>query len=303
MSEQLDPKKIFNQLNASHHMIYEYELFTTPIAESWDLGGLFSTLSEATPKSYKDEDKFRRILELSTPKSVYSRKPSRLEDIVSTNIPTFIKGDELSTEVSRYAAWALMKYLGSDTIIQQEYFLLPNEGGNFKTPMDHLKSIVNQVNKTVRIQWRINVAQSEKQISGILGSFNRGFGGTEDRESYFATLHRDINRILYDGKSVFDIRQEYNMHKGASLADYMNYHLLYAYYIMLRRTIRDWNDLDARKTYPKFMNIALENAELARKYFNHGAPYDNFTNLSISEVKSDRCKREIAFAKKYGISH
>ena len=303
MSETLDPKKIFNQLNASHRLVYEYELFTTPIAESWELGGLFSTLSEATPKSYKDEDKFRRILELSTPKGVYSRKPSRLEDIVSANIPTFIKGDELNAEVSRYAAWALMKYLGPDTIIQQEYFLLPDEGSKFKTPIDHLKSIIDQVNKTVRIQWRTNVAQSEKQISGILGSFNRGIGGADDRGSYFSTLHHDINKILYDKKPVFDIRQEYDMRKGASLADYMNYHLLYAYYVMLRRTIRDWNNPDTRKTYPRFVNIALENAELARTYFSHGKPYDNFTKLSISEVKSDRYKREIAFAKKYGMSH
>ena len=301
MSE-LNPKEIFNKLNASHHLIYEYELFTTPIAESWELGGLFSTLDEATPKSYKDEDKFRRILELSTPKAIYSRKPSRLEEIVSANIPTFINGNELSTEISRYAAWALMKYLGDGTVIQQEYFLLSGEANKFKTPVEHLTSIIAQVNKTIRIQWRVNVAQCEKQFGGILGSFNRGIGGG-DRETYFAGLHRDINSILYDKKPVFDIRQEYQMRKGASLADYMNYHLLYAYYIMLRRTIRDWNDLDSRKTYPKFVNVALENAELARTHFNHGKPYDNFATQSVSEIKSDRNKREIAFAKKYGMSH
>lgn len=300
MSEQLDPKKIFNTLNASHHLVYEYELFTTPIAESWDLGGLFSTLSEATPKSYKDEDKFRKILELSTPKSIYSRKPSRLEDIVSANIPTFIKGNELNTEISRYAAWALMKYLGADTIIQQEYFL---EDGNFTRPIDHLKSIVANVNKTVRIQWRVNVAQQENQIKSILGTFNRGIGKTDDRKSYFAGLHRDINRILYDEKPVFKIRQDNKMVKGASLADYMNYHLLYAYYIMLRKTVRDWNNSNTRQTYPKFVDIALENAAIARSNFKHGLMYDNFTELSISAVKSDRNKREIAFAKKYSMSH
>lgn len=301
MSE-LNPKEIFDKLNASHHLVYEYKLFTTPIAESWELGGLFSTLDEATPKSYKDEDKFKRILELSTPKAVYSRKPERLEEIVSANTPNFIKGNELGTEISRYAAWALMKYLGDNTIIQQEYFLLLDEAGKFSPTSEHFMDIMTQVNKTIRIPWRANVAHCEKQIGGILGSFNRGIG-RGDRESYFAGLHRDINRILYDKKSVFDIRQEYDMRKGASLADYMNYRLLYAYCIMLRRTIRDWNNLDSRQTYPGFVNIALENAEIARTRFQNGAPYDNFTKQSVSEIKSALNKREIAFAKKYGISH
>ncbi len=301
MSE-LNPKEIFDTLNASHHLIYEYELFTTPIAESWNLGGLFSTFSEAIPKSYKDEDKFRKILALSTPKSVYSRKPSRLKDIVSTNIPRFTKGDELNTEISRYAAWALMKYLGENMIIQQEYFLLPGQDGNFDSSTEHFHAIMSKADQTVRIPWRANVTRCEKEINGILGTFNRGMP-LNDRESYFTGLRRDINKILYDQKPVSEIRQEYNMCKNNGLADYMDRHLLYAYYNMLRRTIRDWRDTKFRQTYPRFVNIALENAEIARTSFRYGATNKHFTNQAISEIKSDRNKREIAFAKKYGLSH
>ena len=293
---RLNLKQIFEKLNASYNAIYEYELFTTPISEIWYLDGVLSTVNykEISTKVYKSQDKLEQILRTSTPKQIYSRKPEKLDQIVANNLP-IIRNEEDDIEISQYMGWALMKYFNAYTIFQQEYFINPHESFN---------TIKQTSDETARIQWRANVAKYEGFLGGILRRFNSNITSPHECGDRYSGLHREINDILYDGISTYEIRGKYEIPQKTPLADYMNCYLLYAYGWLLRKIVENFDSSDQR--YGTLKRIVTLNAAAARKNFsapNDSDPVHNFTKTPVKKVIQERNKREIDFAKQYGFAH
>lgn len=298
--QQLNLKQQFVILNSAHRTIYEYELFGTPVEEYWYLNDVLCSFDDALPKtSYKNITTLEQILRTSTPQQIYSRKPERLDEIVATNMPRPIP-DGKDLEMSPYACWALMKYIGDDAVFQREYFLKPDAS---------FGELVSIANETARIPWRKFVASYEAQLSGILGKFNKTV--SRGNSTYYAprnnnsyiTLRHDINNILYDNVSQYEIRKHYNIPQDGTrkptLSDYMNFYLLRAYGTMLYKIVHDFDTDTSNQTYTKLTTIAQHRAQEAHNNFKHGALYNNFSTQSISEIIKNQNQREIEFAKQH----
>lgn len=296
---RLPPKETFDILNASYHVIYEYKLFTNPIYEYWDLDGLLSTMEDSIPKqSFKGQDKIEQIIRKSTPRQIYSRKPERLDQLVLNTLPP----DNDIDAIPRYAAWALFKYIGDRTILQQEYFL---------TPTETLDTIKRHANISLRIPQRDFVAKQEAYFSGILGHFNRTVKSKDgfNNRNGFKYLRHEINDILYGSQtSTNDIRNDYNIPPKIPLADYMNSQLLYAYGMMLKQIVNEYTEYllqTSHDNYGVLHDITISSAINTRINFKmrYGLPSDNFSVCPISKIKQLHNQREIEFAKKWIKTH
>lgn len=279
--------EIFNKLNSAYNVVYEYELFTTPVFEYWNLTDILSTVENVNPNTFKNSYTLNCVFRESIPARLRIKKPEKIIQLTNENIHIINAEKKFDAEMSRYACWALMKQIGDSAIFQQEYFLHPN--CTFETVIDNAR-------QTQRIVLRNFLAKYEKQLSGILGKFNKDH---QYNAANYSGLRREIISGLFDGKCAYEIKLIHRLPETKPLTDYMNNYLLSIYGNLLKNIVNTWDNLPGIKTYTNLREIAQKMTINTRKQFARGNPINNFEMASINEVIKQRSIREYEFAKQY----
>lgn len=247
----------------------------------WLLTDVLSTVKNLEIKDYQSSSTIGNILREYAPANML---PNQKFELVDNHMHIIKVTDEsMTAEISRYAAWAIMKEIGkhNNTTFHQEYFIYPKQD---------LTTIVARVNEISRIDAREKVKTYKKKIDGILGTLinlNYQFG------KFYLLLYNWLFPKEYN--STNDDLPNYS-----HITDYMNHKLLPLYANALENIVNRYNNL-RNKTYNNLYTISRNEMLSIRKHFTdvHDSPKQNLSLASIKEVIADRNDREKEFVNKY----
>lgn len=247
----------------------------------WLLTDVLSTVKNLEIKDYQSSSTIGNILREYAPANML---PNQKFELVDNHMHIIKVTDEsMTAEISRYAAWAIMKEIGkhNNTTFHQEYFIYPKQD---------LTAVVARVNEISRIDAREKVKTYKKKLDGILGALinqNYQFG------KFYLLLYNWL------------FPREYNSTNGdlpnySHITDYMNHKLLPLYANALENIVNQY-DKSRNKTYDKLYTISRQEMLSIRKQFAdaHDSTKKNLSLASIKEVIADRNDREKEFINKY----
>ncbi len=284
-------QNIFDTLNYTKQTTRPYQLSIWPglspntkiqCPDHWLLNDILSTVKNLDTETYQFQSTIGNILREYAPANMSPNEKFKLFD---NHIYVIHIGDEkLTAEISRYAAWAIMKEIGKhhDTTFHQEYFMYPNQD---------LNAIVARVNEISRIAARESVKSTIKSINGILHNLNfQKF----QYSKFYALLYTWL--FPKEGSSVYSE----HIKKGESLADHMNYQLLSLYTNALNNIVKRY-DNSKNKTYNNLYTISRNEMLGVRNHFTDlkDLPIKNLSPISVGQIVTDRKKREQTFINKH----
>ena len=284
-------QNIFDTLNSTKQTTRPYQLSIWPglspntkiqCPDHWLLNDVLSTVKNLDTETYQFQSTIGNILREYAPANMLSAEKFKLFD---NHIYVIHIGEEkLTAEISRYAAWAIMKEIGKqhNTTFHQEYFMYPNQ---------ELNAIIARVNEISRIAARESVKSTIKSINGILHNLNfQKF----QYSKFYALLYTWL--FPKEGSSVYSE----HIKKGESLADHMNYQLLSLYTNALNNIVKRYDNLK-NKTYDNLYTISRNEMLSIRKHFAdaHDSPKQNLSFTPVKNVIADRTNREQIFVNKY----
>ena len=249
--------------------------------EVWSLTDALSTVKDLETKDYQSSSTIGNILRKYAPTDML---PAQKFELTNNHLNIIDVTDEkMTAEISRYAAWAIMKEIGNhyNTTFQQEYFLAPNP--NFE-------QIISHVNELSRIDAREKVKTHVNDLNHILGSLinqNYQFG------KFYILLYNWLFPREYNSMNN-------NLQNYSHITDYMNHKLLPLYANALENIVNRYNGLH-NKTYGSLYTISRQEMLSIRKHFTEAqdSTKNNLSFASIKDVIADRKKREQAFVNKY----
>lgn len=284
-------QNIFDTLNSTKQTTRPYQLSIWPglspntkiqCPDHWLLNDVLSTVKNLDTETYQFQSTIGNILREYAPANMLPNEKFKLFD---NHVYVIHIGDEkLTAEISRYAAWAIMKEIEKhrDTTFHQEYFMYPNQ---------ELNAIVARVNEISRIAARESVKSTIKSINGILHNLNfQKF----QYSKFYALLYTWL--FPKEGSSVYSE----HIKKGELLADHMNYQLLSLYTNALNNIVKRYDNLK-NKTYDNLYTISRNEMLSIRKHFAdaHDSPKQNLSFTPVKNVIADRTNREQTFINKY----
>lgn len=249
--------------------------------EVWSLTDALSTVKDLETKDYQSSSTIGNILRKYAPTDML---PAQKFELTNNHLNIIdVTDKKMTAEISRYAAWAIMKEIGNhyNTTFQQEYFLAPNP--NFE-------QIISHVNELSRIDAREKVKTYTHNLNGIIGSLinqNYQFG------KFYILLYNWLFPREYNSTNN-------NLPNYSHITDYMNYKLLPLYANALESIVNRYNGL-RNKTYDNLYTISRQEMLSIRKHFIEAqdSTKKNISFVSIKDVIADRKKREQAFVNKY----
>ncbi len=292
-----EDKNIFNTLNSTRHATREYTCLSiwpndipnqktnVPTREFWFLGDVLGTVKNLDTETYQYQSTIGNILREYAPKEMLPNEKFKLFDkhIYVINVGA----EKLTAEISRYAAWAIMKEIEkhNDTTFHQEYFLSPNP---------KLEQVFNHTRHISRITERDRVKKYQKTINGILGNDLHAL------PTYIASFYNNLYAHLFGGTPIQSIQKYYHISDNRPLADYMNAELITEFGTALEKAVTRYHNIP-HKNYDNLYQITTQEMKALRKLFidKHDTPESNICTVSSDDVKADRTKREQAFVKKY----
>lgn len=254
----------------------------------WKLSELLNTVDGLNGEPYKSTITLDNAVRAYTPNKLKENNPERMSKLASGHFRV-IDDKNFDAEVSRFAAWALVKEIGKSkpTIFHQEYFMTPN-------PNTSIIDLYRLTNQAERIGLRSDVRKYQKQLNGIMNKLRA-------HNQHYAELNREMVKWLFGNLNAGDIREEYRLHENKPLADFMNAHLLAAYGTALKNIVYKWDFEAPAREYSILRGIVYNEMIAAREDMKKkfGRPEVNFDRASVDEVEKWHNKREFEFAKKY----
>lgn len=288
---------IFDKLNSAQHATREYNAMsiwpndvpnkkiTITAPEFWFLNDVLGTVKNLDTETYQYQSTIGNILREYAPKEMLPNEKFKLFDkhIYVINIGT----EKITAEISRYAAWAIMKEIGKhdDTTFHQEYFLSANPN-----PIQ----IFERVRHISRITERERVKTYQKTINGILSK------DLHSLPTYMASFYTNLSACLFGGMPTQSIQKHYHISDNRPLADYMNAELITKFATTLETVVSRYHNAP-HKSYDNLYQITTQEMKALRKLFidKRDTPEANICTVSSDDVKADREKREQAFINKY----
>lgn len=306
--------KEYNELNRTRSTLHLYdslsiwpdwnpnEHFIMNSNEHWNLSDILDIVNPHDREFFSKKLTLEMAIATNTPK-IFA-KENNPESIYEHMRPIL---DNSDMELSRYAAWALVKEIGKNkpTEFFQMYFMGP--------VLQDGDSLVNVYKKSLtasRIRLRNEVRPLNKQLNGIFSSLNPD-------PQHYAAFHREKREQLFGKKKTKQkiIKQRKLLPnvqepKPGTLAstqkvefeNYMNAQLLTAYIRALRLIIEKWDDHPRSHCYEYLRGQTLRamdgiNADFRR----HNAPsaIGNLSQYGIKTIEFELKQKEIEFAKKY----
>ena len=259
---------------------------TATTHEFWSLTTVLGTIKNLDIKTYQSSSTIGNILRKYAPTDML---PAQKFELLHNNMHVIeITDKSMNAEISRYAAWAIMKEIGKkyNTTFQQEYFLTPNPNPG---------QIFAHTRQIARIATRDTVSKYQKQLNGILGHLTK-------QQQYFADFHKQLSGWLFPNTTIKNIQRHYHISENKPLADYMNDELITAFANALKNIVEKFDNLpQTKKTYDNLYQIAQQEMTTARQPFikENDAPELNICTTSVDGVIADRKKREQTFVNKY----
>ena len=304
--------KEYKELNRTKGTIHVYdnlsiwpdwspnEYLVTNTNEHWNLSDILDIVKPA------DREFFSKPLTLEM--AISENTPT---EFANENNPELIYGhmrpilDNSDMELSRYAAWALVKAIGKTkpTEFYQMYFI-----SSVLTPDDSLVNIYEKSLTAARVRLRNEVRPLNNQLNGIFASLN-------PEKRHYAIFHNEKRNRLF-GKDKEQIIKQCKLlpnvqePKDGTLANaqriefenYMNARLLYAYIRALNLIIEKWDDHPRSHCYEYLRGITMRamdgiNADFRRR----GIPsaIGNLSPYGIKTIEFQLKQAEAKFVKKY----
>lgn len=290
-------KKTFDILNGARQTVHVYQEMSlwpewapgAEIAERahdfWKLSDILVTVNSINAEPYLSTITLDNIIREYTPKGLKEKNPARMSRLAASHFHV-LDGDEFDAELSRFAAWALVKEIGKQrpTTFHQEYFINPNAG---------ILDIYNNTNQTARIGLREIVSKYQKQLDGIMKRLR-----AQNNQQY-AEMKREMYTWLFKC-SATDIRKKYHLPESKPLADFMNAYLLRAYIRALRNIIAKWDNGSVRD-YSGLRGAIYNEMVAARDSLTKkfARPENSIQPNSVAQVEQWRKERELQFAQNY----
>ncbi len=257
---------------------------TITVNNFWLLNDVLGAVKNLDTETYQYQSTIGNILHEYAPANMLPNEKFKLFD---NHVHVIEIGDEqLKAEISRYAAWAIIKEIGkhNNTTFHQEYFICPNQ--NFDQIHTHVRHIC-------RITEREQVTKYYKQVNGILGHLTK-------RQKYFTDFHEQLFTWLFGTTKITKIQNYYRIPENKPIADYMNDTLMTAFATALKNIVQRY-DKSTYKNYNTLYEIAKQEMVATRKIFttNNDDSALNMCTASVEAVQKDRTRREQEFVNKY----
>lgn len=304
----------YKELNRTRSTIHVYDKLSiwpnwspnghlmTNANEHWNLSDILDIVKPGDREFFSKPLTLEMAISENTPKEFANKNNSEL--IYGHMRPIL---DNSDMELSRYAAWALVKAISKTkpTEFYQMYFM-----SSVLTPDDSLVNIYEKSLTASRIRLRNEVRPLNNQLNGIFSSLNPG-------KRHYAIFHnekraqlfgkgKDKDQIIRQRKLLPNVQEP----KDGTLANaqriefenYMNARLLYAYIRALNLIIEKWDDHPRSHCYEYLRGITMRamdgiNADFRR----HGIPsaIGNLSPYGIKTIEFQLKQAETKFAKKY----
>lgn len=290
-------KKTFDTLNGARQTVHIYQEMSlwpewapgTEVAASahdfWKLSDILVTVNGINTDPYRSTITLDNIIREYTPKKLKEKNPARMSRLAASHFHV-LDGDEFDAELSRFAAWALVKEIGKQhpTTFHQEYFINPNAG---------ILDIYSNTNETARIGLREVVSKYQKQLDGIMKRLRANNG------IQYADMKREMYTWLFKS-SATDIKKKNHLPENKPLADFMNAYLLRAYIRALRNIIAKWDNGTVRD-YSGLRGAIYNEMVAARESLTKkfARPENSIKPNSVAQVEQWRKNREFQFARNY----
>ena len=296
--------KEFRNLNgARHDYRFQHELSLWPdlvpngkyivrANEYWMLSDLLDIIQPADREYYSAPLTLEIALSQNTPKPF-------AKNLSQNHI--YYNDEKSDIELTRYAAWALVKEIGkkTPTTFFQEYFLNP------KQPIEYISKKVNQ---TERLVLRAQSKELTKQLDGIFYSL-----GAAPR--HFAEFNHQKMGWLFYGKTKQDLVKTYQLLPNianpkpkiladpsrVNLQDYMNVRLLSAYIDAMKKIIEQWDENPNQHNYEYLSNITYNAIKsLCIDFSCHDtSTLGNLSRFGVKTIEHWQKLRETEFTKNY----
>lgn len=290
-------KNTFDTLNGARQTVHIYQEMSlwpelapgAEIAERahdfWKMSDILLTVNGINSEPYRSTITLDNIIREYTPKGLREKNPARMSKLAASHFHV-LDGDEFDAELSRFAAWALVKEIGKQhpTTFHQEYFINPNAG---------ILDIYSNTNETARIGLREVVSKYQKQLDGIMKRLRANNG------IQYADMKREMYTWLFKS-SATDIKKKNHLPENKPLADFMNAYLLRAYIRALRNIIAKWDNGTVRD-YSGLRGAIYNEMVAARESLTKkfARPENSIQPNSVVQVEQWRKNREFQFARNY----
>ena len=303
----------YNELNQKKHTTRLYEelsiwpdlipndRYAVNSNEYWTLSDILNIVDTADKKFFSNPLTICMALGQNTPKE-YAAKNNN--ELVQNHTRPIKENSDL--ELSRYAAWALVKEIGKTmpTSFVQEYFINPGKS---------LSDIYNMSNQTERIELRNRVAKLNDQLDGIFNSLNptaQHFASFNHQRNEWLFNRSTKAKIIKDCKLLPNVKRP-NKDKLATpsktqLYDYMNVRLLKAYINAAEKIIQEWDKNPKSHNYFALRDMTYRALRhICTDFWCNGAtsPLANLCHYGIKSIEQWQKERETAFAKQYIEKH
>ena len=300
--------KEFHNLNgARHDYRFQNELSLWPdlvpngkyivrANEYWMLNDLLDIVQPADRKFYTAPLTLEIALSQNTPKP-FAKQNSKT--LLQNHV--YYNDEKSDIELTRYAAWALVKEIGkkTPTTFFQEYFLNPGQ------PLEYISTKVNQ---TERLVLRTQAKELTKQLDGIFYSL----GATQ---RHFAEFNHQKMGWLFYGKTKQDLVDSNKLLPNIAnpkpkalanparinLQDYMNVRLLSAYVDAMKKIIAEWDANPNLHSYEYLSNITYNAIKsLCIDFSCHDtSTLGNLSRYGTKTIEHWQKLRETKFTKNY----
>ena len=304
--------KEYHELNRTRSTIHVYdnlsiwpdwspnEYIMTNSKEHWNLSDILDIVNPQERGYFSKKLTLEMAIGQNTPKEFAAQNNPEL--IYAHMRPIL---DNSDMELSRYAAWALVKEIGKTmpTEFYQMYFM-----SSVLTPDNSLANIYEKSLTASRVRLRNEVRPLNKQLNGIFASLNpdkRHYAifHNEKRTQLFG---KEKEQIIKQRKLLPNVQEPQNNKlanaKNIELEDYMNARLLYLYIRALNIIIEKWDDHPRSHCYEYLRGTTMRamdaiNADLRR----HDAPsaIGNLDRYGVKTIEFQLKQAEAKFAKKY----
>ncbi len=274
------------------------EHFIVNSKEHWNLSDILDIVNPRDREFFSKKLTLEMAIAQHTPK-IFAKENN--PELIYEHMRPILDNSDM--ELSRYAAWALVKEIGKTkpTEFFQMYFIKPN----YSLVDIYEKSLIAS-----RIRLRERVKPLNNQLNGIFCSLN------PDQRHYEIFHNEKIARLFGDGKTKQKIIEQRKLlpnvqqpkpgtlarAKSIKLEDYMNAGLLAAYIRALNYVIEKWDDHPRSHCYEYLRGQTLRamdgiNADFRR----HNAPsaIGNLSQYGVKTIEFQLKQLEIEFAKKY----
>lgn len=269
--------------------------------EYWVLSDILNIIDVSDKKFFSNPLTISMALGQNTPQEYIELNNNEL---MQNHVRPIKENSDL--ELSRYAAWTLVKEIGKTmpTSFVQEYFINPGKP---------LSDIYNISTQTERIELRNRVTKLNEQLDGIFYSLN-------PTAQHFATFNHQRIEWLFNrttkAKIIKDCKLLPNVKKPSKdklappsktqLYDYMNVRLLKAYIDAAETIIKKWDANPKSHNYFALRDITyMALHKICVDFWCNGStsPLANLCHHGIKSIEQWQKEREIAFAKRYIEKH